>query len=696
KYQQFRATLKSIRTREEALFDSRQKKRDLQLRIQSLVKTSPKSPKVKEFNHELSSLEHDTQELETELADFKRFALREAFYLQFNALFEVSEKTAILAGFGRYIVDQIDVTPSTPGEPRTPYTGGEQTAQVLQDALEAVDGWHAPELDERPTLTQKVGAEAFYTHENNSGENVALSRHPSTRMAQLVQLSAADHATSENDVDVDVAFAPAKPSRSRPHPQVSLARTSSPPPPTPPRPQVSLDSTSSAPPPTPPRSQVSLDSTSSAPPPAPPRSQVSLDSTSSAPPPTPPRPQVSLDSTSSAPSRSETLQSTRAELQRQLSTSSTVSVTISNISSSGAQVTRGTDEAAYDSLPTPPPAYPALQKPSEYQKPGEVEDAPATVITPGPVATISSTIVTAESSSSNISAAPSVAEASPVVETSPAHIEARPVAEASETILTRADSAKVEVVEASETILTRADSAKVEVVETSEANPTRADSSKMELPEDKVELEDTAAGFSETPNLAIPSLFSSPLQAHVHPYQSAVVRTPPQTYATAGSPQPQATGASTYNYGQLYQQAQQIAAPAPRPYSEFQQHFAYAQQQYGSSQQPLAYHPQGPQYSSYQLQNLSQNAPGQQRPDNIGGFAIVGPTQSPALPNRSPIPGQAQAAVPKGDNIGGFVLPQGLSAEEEKKRLAERDVREAAAQSRQQGPQSRHQGPSRQ
>lgn len=595
KYQQFRATLKSIRTREEALFDSRQKKRDLQLRIQSLAKASPKSPKVKEFSHELSSLENDTQELETELADFKRFALREAYYLQFNALFEVAEKTAILAGFGRYIVDQIDVTPTTPGEPRAHYTGGEQTAQVLQDALEAVDGWHAPELDERPTLTQKVGAEAFYTHENNSGENVALSRHPSTRMAQLVQLSAADHATSENDVDVDVAFVPVKPSRSRPlstppHPQVSFASTSSPPPPTPPRPQVSLDSTS-------------------------------------------------------APSRSETLQFTNAELERQLSTSSAVSVTISNISTStSGQTTRGTDEAAYDNLPTPPPAYPVLQKPSEYQKPGEVEDASPTVITPGPVATIV-TNPTAESSSSSISAAPSVAEESPVVEASPARVEASP-----------------------------ADSAKVEVVEASEANPTRADSAKIELPEDKVEVEDTSAGASsETPNLAIPSLFSSPLQAHVHPYQSAVVRTPPQAYATA---QPQATVASPYNYGQLYQQAQQVAAPAPRPYNEFQQHFAYAQQQYGSSQQPLTYHPQGPQYSSYQLQNLSQ-APGQQRPDNVGGFAIAGPIQSP-------IPGQAQAAVPKGDNIGGFVLP--LSAEEEKKRLAERDAREAAARSKQQGP----------
>ncbi|RUS34715.1 Eisosome component PIL1-domain-containing protein, partial [Jimgerdemannia flammicorona] len=173
------------------------------MRIQNLQKTSPRSTKLKEFQHELVALDHETQEQETELADFKRFALREAFYIQFNALFEVAEKTAILAGFGRYIIDEIDVTPTVMGGKRPEYKGGRQTAQVLADALEAVNGWHAPELDERPTLTQKVGAEAFYQQDNDSGENMALSRHPSTRMAQL-QHDAAEHAVSADDVDVGI------------------------------------------------------------------------------------------------------------------------------------------------------------------------------------------------------------------------------------------------------------------------------------------------------------------------------------------------------------------------------------------------------------------------------------------------------------------------------------------------------------
>lgn len=81
--------------------ESREKKRALQARIAALQKSSPRAGKIKEFQHELESLVKDTRGQEAEIGDFKRFALREAFYLRFNAMAEYAEKTALLAGFGK-------------------------------------------------------------------------------------------------------------------------------------------------------------------------------------------------------------------------------------------------------------------------------------------------------------------------------------------------------------------------------------------------------------------------------------------------------------------------------------------------------------------------------------------------------------------------------------------------------------------
>lgn len=101
KYQKYRHALKSIRERENSMTEVREKKKALQARIAALEKSSPKSSKLKEFQHELTSLANDTRDREADIADFKRFALREAFYLRFNAMAEYAEKTALLAGFGK-------------------------------------------------------------------------------------------------------------------------------------------------------------------------------------------------------------------------------------------------------------------------------------------------------------------------------------------------------------------------------------------------------------------------------------------------------------------------------------------------------------------------------------------------------------------------------------------------------------------
>ncbi|KAI9257939.1 hypothetical protein BDA99DRAFT_107316 [Phascolomyces articulosus] len=88
-----------------------------------------------------------------EMSDFKRFALQEAFYLRFNAMHEMAEKMSMIAGFGKYIVDLIDIEPTPHGQAnRKAYDKGPQAAQILADALMALDGWQPGEGEERPTL----------------------------------------------------------------------------------------------------------------------------------------------------------------------------------------------------------------------------------------------------------------------------------------------------------------------------------------------------------------------------------------------------------------------------------------------------------------------------------------------------------------------------------------------------------------
>lgn len=94
-------------------------------------------------------MEKETQESEMDLADFKRFALKEAFYLRLNAMSEYAEKTALIAGFGRYLADLIDIEP-TETPKRRPYEKATEATTILNDAIQAVEQWNPK--DERPTL----------------------------------------------------------------------------------------------------------------------------------------------------------------------------------------------------------------------------------------------------------------------------------------------------------------------------------------------------------------------------------------------------------------------------------------------------------------------------------------------------------------------------------------------------------------
>jgi hypothetical protein len=146
-----------MREKEVELANLREKKQVIQERIQHLSKSNSSSKKIPELEKELALL--NTSSKETEAHEYKRFIMKEAFYLRFNALQEYAEKTAIIAGYGKYIVDLLDAQNHA----------SSNCDMILQDALLTVNGWKPK--DERVTLTEE---DVLFQHEDEDEDDALL------------------------------------------------------------------------------------------------------------------------------------------------------------------------------------------------------------------------------------------------------------------------------------------------------------------------------------------------------------------------------------------------------------------------------------------------------------------------------------------------------------------------------------------
>lgn len=77
------------------------------------------------LEQELVRAEAESLVAEAQLSNITREKLKAAFTYQFDALKEHSEKLAIIAGFGKHLLELVDDTPVTPGETREAYDGYE-------------------------------------------------------------------------------------------------------------------------------------------------------------------------------------------------------------------------------------------------------------------------------------------------------------------------------------------------------------------------------------------------------------------------------------------------------------------------------------------------------------------------------------------------------------------------------------------
>jgi hypothetical protein len=109
--------------------------------IAQLKYKEPNSPKIVVLEQELVRAEAESLVAEAQLSNITREKVKAAYTYQFDALREHCEKVAIIAGYGKHLLELIDDTPVTPGETRAAYDGYEASKAIIQDCENSLTNW---------------------------------------------------------------------------------------------------------------------------------------------------------------------------------------------------------------------------------------------------------------------------------------------------------------------------------------------------------------------------------------------------------------------------------------------------------------------------------------------------------------------------------------------------------------------------
>ncbi|RCK54320.1 Sphingolipid long chain base-responsive protein PIL1 [Candida viswanathii] len=153
RYDQYRITLKSIRDIEGSVQPSRERKQKITDQIAYLKYKDPQSPKINVLEQELVRAEAESLVAEAQLSNITREKLKTAFNYQFDSIREHAEKIALIAGYGKALLELLDESPVTPGETRPAYDGYEASKQIIIDAENALASWTFDSAVVRPTLS---------------------------------------------------------------------------------------------------------------------------------------------------------------------------------------------------------------------------------------------------------------------------------------------------------------------------------------------------------------------------------------------------------------------------------------------------------------------------------------------------------------------------------------------------------------
>lgn len=152
KYDQYRITLKLVRNVEALVQPSRDRKQKLTDEIAHLKYKDAELPKILVLEQELVRAEAELLVAEAQLLNITREKLKAAFNYQFDAVRELAEKYALIAGYGKALLELLDDSAVTPGEARPDYDGYEALKQIIVDAENALALWTLDSAVVKPTL----------------------------------------------------------------------------------------------------------------------------------------------------------------------------------------------------------------------------------------------------------------------------------------------------------------------------------------------------------------------------------------------------------------------------------------------------------------------------------------------------------------------------------------------------------------
>ncbi|SPO02333.1 probable meiotic expression up-regulated protein 14 [Cephalotrichum gorgonifer] len=184
RYDQYRVTMKGIRNIEASVQPCRDRKIKIVDQIAHLKYKEPNSPKIVVLEQELVRAEAESLVAEAQLSNITREKIKSAYTYQFDALREHSEKVAIIAGYGKHLLEMIDDTPVTPGETRAAYDGYEASKAIVQDCEDSLTSW----VNAKAAVSSKLSTRA---------------RTLSTRRRNHIRARSEGHDLSGQDVPMD-------------------------------------------------------------------------------------------------------------------------------------------------------------------------------------------------------------------------------------------------------------------------------------------------------------------------------------------------------------------------------------------------------------------------------------------------------------------------------------------------------------
>ncbi len=165
KYDQYRITLKSIRNIEASVQPARERKQKITDQIAYLKYKDPNSPKIVVLEQELVRAEAESLVAEAQLSNITREKLKAAFNYQFDSIREHTEKLALIAGYGKALLELLDDTPVTPGETRPAYDGYDASKQIIIDAENSLASWTLENASVKPTLSIRHADDVYEDEE---------------------------------------------------------------------------------------------------------------------------------------------------------------------------------------------------------------------------------------------------------------------------------------------------------------------------------------------------------------------------------------------------------------------------------------------------------------------------------------------------------------------------------------------------